>query len=100
MRKDSQLTDFHIRLEGKHCSQDEPPSAGNQRQPDFLQQMEGVLTAVQQVQTADHIVLETSVLPLIDPQQPKHHGRTEFFDDNSLFLGVQEIIVIAVEVGT
>ncbi len=83
---DSQLTDFHIRLEGKHCSQDESPCVGNQRSPDVPQEMQRVVTAIQQVQTADHIILETSLLPLIYTQHSEHDSKTGFSDANKLLL--------------
>lgn len=76
---DSQLTDFHVRLEGKHRSQDESPCVGNQRSPDVPQEMQRVVTAVQQVQTADHIILETSLLPLIYTQHSEHDSKKKDF---------------------
>lgn len=75
---DWQLTDFHVSLEGKHCSQDESARFGNERSPDVLQEMKRIVTAVQQVQAADHIILETSLLPLIYTQNSKYDRKKGF----------------------
>ena len=89
---DSQLTDFHIRLEGNHCSQDESPCVGNQRSPDVPQELQRFIQAVQQVQTADHIILDTSLLPLIYTQNSEQDDRHDFQIRKSYFLNTQYVI--------
>lgn len=73
----SPLTDFNVRLEGKHSSQDESSRLGDQGALDVPQEMQRIVAAVQQVQAADYIILETSVLPLIYSQQSMHNKRAQ-----------------------
>lgn len=75
---ESQLTDFHIRLKGKHSGQEESPRVWDQRSPDVPQEKQRVITAVQQVQTADQIILETSLLPLIYTKNSERDRKQDF----------------------
>lgn len=85
MRSD-RLTDFHVGLEGKHRGQDQPPRVGDQRQADVPQEAQRVVAAVQQVQTADDVILETGLVPLVDAQQSKLDGKLKRKDGDRLLL--------------
>lgn len=63
------LTDFHVGLERKNSSKNEASGVGNERSPDIPQEMERILTAVQQVETTDDVILLPASLPLVDAHQ-------------------------------
>lgn len=59
------LTYFHIGLEGDYCRQDDPACLWHQGLLHVPQQLKRLVQTVQQVKTADDIILEAGFLPLV-----------------------------------